>query len=141
MPTYLFINQAPNPQAPARFVVAFPGPVAQVQAYVNQKDIGGANQRYSIYVISDRTQPVLLAVEPYRGPQVSAAHVNGGQPVGPPMGQNQNRPEGEMDRMGFQILPDSALGVGSDSMYGEMRDPTLNDLVVDPNGSIEVPRQ
>jgi hypothetical protein len=141
MPTYLFVNQQPNPQAPARFVVAFPGPMQQVQVYVSQQGIGGPNQRYSVYLIAERTQPTLLAVEPYRGPQVSAAHVHGGQPVGPPMGQNQDRPEGAVDRMGFQVLPDAALGIGLDPMFGEMRDPTLNDLVIDPGGAIEVKRQ
>lgn len=140
MPVYLFINQKPNPTAPARFVVAFPGSLSQVQEYVNQQNIGGSNQRYSVYTIADRTPATLLAVEPYRGPQISAAHVNGGQPVGPPLGQNQNRPAGEVDRMGFQILPDMALGIGLDPMFGEMNDRTVNDLVIDPNGSVEVER-
>jgi hypothetical protein len=140
MPTYLFVNQQPNPMAPVRFVVAFPGSMAQVQAYVNQQNMGGSNQRYSVYKINESQPPTLLAVESYRGPQVSAVHVNGGQPVGPPQGQNQNRPGSEVDRTGFQFLPDAALGVGFDPMYGEMRDPTLNDLIIDSGGSVEVKR-
>lgn len=140
MATYLFINAQPNPGALERFSIAFPGSMQQVQDWVNRQGIGGVNQKYAVYKINESTPPTILCVQPFRGPLVSAAHVHGGQPVGPPMGQNQDRPEGMVDRGGFQVLSDASLNVGLDAMFGDMRDPTVTDLVINPGGAEEVKR-
>lgn len=108
--------------------------------------------RYAIILIEpDTDQTEVLCIQPYYGPGAavqagqpvtSAAHVNGGQPTGVPVGSGQNRQEGPRDvSSGFQDLPDAALAGVGDNMYGAMDDGTQTDILAGGFGSVEVQRQ
>jgi hypothetical protein len=72
---------------------------------------------------------------------LSPAHVNGGQPTGAPIGQPmQNRPEGMIDKSGFQELGDAALAASQDNVFGGADDGTVTDLIMGGFGSVEVQR-
>ena len=74
-------------------------------------------------------------------PVLSQAHVQGGQPTGAPIGQPmQNRPEGTIDKSGFQELGDAALAASQDNMFGGADDGTVTDLIMGGFGSVEVQR-
>lgn len=119
-----------------------------------QNNLGSVDRKvgYSITLIEPNTNVIeLLCVQPYYGPgaqvqggqpALSQAHINGGQPVGAPIGQpNQNRPDGLRDSSGFQDISDAGLGAGGDNMYGSPDDGTFTDLLQGGFGSVEVQRQ
>lgn len=146
----------PAPGACLAFAVAFPGDVSkmsqaqllqhsqQAAAYVRAQKWGTPDKAiYSIGVAMPNQVTHLCAFYGYpnSGPQLSGAHVQGGQPAGAPRGQpNQNRQQGPVDSSGFQILGDADLGGASDTMFGAGDDGTVTDLYQGGHGSMEVPR-
>lgn len=151
MPLYTFVARAAVPPGQVeRFDLYFPGDVNQAMQFAKTNKLGG-NIRYKVYGVQDNhPQPILLAVQRNMGypetgqqPQLSAQHVHGGMPVGPPMGQpNQNRQSGPVDPHGhFQQLGDADLAAGGDSMFGGVDHGTFSDIVLEPNGPQEIPRQ
>lgn len=147
----------PQPGACLSFCVAFPGDVSQMSQaqllqhsqqaaqYIRAQKWGTPDKCiYSIGVAPPNKVTFLCAFFGYpgTGPQLSGAHVQGGQAAGAPIGQpNQNRPAGAIDKSGFQILGDADLGGASDTMFGPGDDGTVTDLFQGGHGSIEIPRQ
>ena len=118
--------------------------------FAKQNKLGG-KVRYKVFgVDNNHPQPILLSVQRNMGhpesgqsPQLSAQHVHGGQPVGPPQGQqNNNRPQGNVDPHGhFQTLADSDLSGGADSMFGDSAlAGTYSDIVLEGGNATEIPR-
>jgi len=141
------------PGAVESFVVNFPGNLQQFLAHCRQQGLGTRHVRYVVVEVPpDAPEYMVMAVQPFMGhgyspqaqaPQVSAQHVNGGQPTGSPMGQaGQSRPGMQRDpSSGFQVLGDADLGTSGDAMYGSPEDGTSSDLIQGGWGSQEIPRQ
>jgi len=147
MPVYLFVAQSEVPVGGIeRFVLTHPGSVAQVIEYARAQGYGQQQQqvRFKVYgVPADYAEPQLLVTQhnlgqPVNGqqPQLSPAHVQGGQPTGVPQAMpGQSRPRGAYDeRSHFEALADSELPGGSDAMFGDMSDGTVDDVVIGEGG-------
>ena len=134
-------------------MLIFPGNLEQCKQYLRSQHFGpptvkyfGVELPYSSRVGFKEEIEVLL-VEVYLGvpmpmqqPQMSAAHVNGGQPIGAPLGNMaQNRPSGQKDSSGFQTLGDDVLSGAGEAFFGDANDGTSTDLY--GGGHVEVPRQ
>jgi len=154
MPVYVFVdrNQAPQPGTRERFAVFHPGDLSQVVAWAKQIGMGGSHQHFQIYSPEQlgNNAPCILAIQVAMGvpvtvqqPQLSATHVQGGQPAGVPAAQpGQHHPGGQIDPYSkFEELPDEALTAGRDAMFGELNDGTITDLVATPMGMDEQPRE
>ena len=161
MAVFLFKAVTRNPQTGAllqlpqgaidSFVINGPrGASAQdVFAFARSQGFGQRGVKYAVATVEPGEWEV-LCVQPYVGPQgisaqqpqMSAQHVNGGQPTGLPAGQpGQNRAESEPDSAGFQNLGDDALSVGPEaSMFSDdALAGTVSDLI--GGGSQEIQRQ
>lgn len=152
MPQYLFLSEKAVPAGGIeRFSLNHPGDVNAAIQYAKARGLGGPRQKFIVYAAQqfEHVGPKVLCVQISTGqgqngqvPQTSAQHVNGGQPIGIPQGQpNHDRADAPVDPAGFQELGDGSLPVSGDSMYGDLSDGTITDLVQSPAGSLEVPRQ
>lgn len=158
MPAFLFKAVQRNPQtgqaipvpvgARTGFVINFPGNMEQAKQYARANAMGSPGVRYlGVELTPNLPEPMVLCVEinmgvstPVQGPQISAAHVNGGQPVGAPMGNvNQNRSTQQADSSGFQTLGDDVLSGAGDNLFGDAEHGTVSDLY--GGGHFEAPRQ
>ena len=155
MPVYLFIAQSHDPRTrqpyaplPAkhleRFVLYFPGDRVQAEQYAKQSGLGSWRIRqYDCYpLVRESPSPVLLCFQPVMPVQMSAQHVQGGQPTGAPVAQpGAEEVDGETDSMGFQNLGTGALSTAQDPMFGSGDDGTYTDLYQGAHGTVKVPRQ
>lgn len=155
MPVYLFLAQSHDPRtrqplpplpprAMERFVLYFPGNAAQAVMFAKHQGIGQWGMRqYDCYpLMQENPSPVLLCCQVVLPTEVSAQHVHGGQPTGPPVAQpGAQGTDGQLDELGFQKLGVGALGNVQDPMYGDVSDGTYTDLVQGPAGSVEVKRE
>ena len=157
MPVFLFkaVTRTPAGQpimlpvgARSGFVVNYPGTIDQCKQYLRANAFGSPGVRYwGIMLQPNLPDPEVLAVEINIGvpvtaqqAQLSGAHVNGGQPVGSPTGNAaQNRPTGQKDSSGFQVLGDDVLSGAGDALFGDVNDGTVSDLY--GGGHFEAPRQ
>jgi hypothetical protein len=167
MPVYLFKAIAPrHPQtnqpmniavgARSGFVLNHPGDLNQAKQYARANAMGSPGVKYVGVELAPNTQqaasllsmfPPVMLVEinmgvqmPVQAPQLSGSHVNGGQPVGAPVGmQGQNRSSQLPDSSGFQTLGDDVLSGAGDTLMGSQEDGTASDLY--GGGHFEVPRQ
>jgi hypothetical protein len=157
MPIYLFKVVNKNQQGQAvqvpvgvrsGFVVTFPGNLEQCKYWLRANHVGSPGIKYwGVELPSNLRDPEILALEinlgvvlPPGQPQVSAAHVNGGQSVGAPVGNVAgNLPTGLQDSSGFQKLGDEVLSGVGDTLFGDQGDGTITDLY--GGGHFEAPRQ
>lgn len=137
-----------------RMVIYHPGKQVEAMAYFQAQNFGSPGVRYGITAVAVKgayPEPIVMAVQISLGPgrqvsprdfPLSATHVQGGQPVGLPEGQRQDRPDGYIDPRGhFQALSDQSLPVERDSMFGSGADGTYTDLVRTGLGFQEKERQ
>jgi len=150
MPTYLFMDRAPQVGRIERFTLNHPGNVQQAVAYAKKRGLGGTHQHFDVYSADQfEGKPVVLCVQVCMGieqngqqVQLSGQHVAGGQPTGAPVGQPNQFQGAEHDpHSPFDKLPSSAMPIAQDAMFGEMNDPTQTDLVMGTGGMEEIPRQ
>ena len=129
-------------------MVTFPGNLEQCKYWLRANHVGSPGVKYwAVLVPHNLAEPEVLSVEINLGvpitaqqAQVSAQHVNGGQPVGAPVGNGmQNRPTGRQDSSGFQVLGDEVLSGAGDVLFGAQEDGTVSDLY--GGGHFEAPRQ
>ena len=132
-------------------VVNYPGNMNQMKAAAAQASLGTRGVRYKVIEVpSNAEETMVLATQISLGaagqvnpsqPQVTAQHVQGGQPWGNPAGQQgQNRPTGMPDSSGFQTLGDMDLDSSGDGYMGGIHDGTFTDLVRDGAQVREIPR-
>jgi hypothetical protein len=162
MATYLFeaypaIDPQTGQPAPlpggviTQFVLCLPGGPGslngtQVGGYARQYGLGTQGVNYKIKEIGPQHSPLYFPVMPQGAPNLSGAHVQGGQPSGAPRGQPRaGRPQGPRDpRSKFQTLGDADLDGAGDSLYGgpSPDEATWSDIYVGGGfGGQEVPRQ
>lgn len=98
--------------------------------------------RYKVELIgsNDCADNMILCVQP-QFPQVDASQAVQAAQYSPQGQQGQQRPSGELDAMGFQVLGDEALPVSGDGdVFGDERDSTVSDLIIDGGAPREIPR-
>lgn len=136
----------------SKFVVNFPGPREGVMAWAKSLNLGTRGMQYMVIAIppNDPTPMVLAyeingAAQGAAQPNLSAQHVQGGQPMGAPVvqpGNAQQHASGFVDaQSGFQTLGSDALDAGGDALYGSADEGTWSDLYNQGGRVIEQPRQ
>ena len=143
MPIVKFVaNPPPAPGGVASFTVAGPSFDA-IRALVEQQRLGTPGMRYSPFQVPENMPAAVLIGWEFAEPQLSNAHVQGGQPTASPQPQpGRDVQPPPRDYSGFEVLKDSALSGADDNMFGDARDGTYCDLLIDgrevprpPNGS------
>ena len=128
------------PGVPTCFIIQHPGPAEALFQAINKAGFGQVPPgqvppKYRCLRV-DPNDPEfrILCVGSPSLVQLSAHHVQGGQPVGAPRNQGQNRPAGSPDFFGFENLPDDAMDASGDEMYGSQREPARTDTYINPAG-------